>query len=724
MRRVVVVVWWACLALAPVARADDPLASVRARVASDPERALSTLDALGAAAAANPELRYLRSRLLQRLGHTAQALAALPDDLAALPDAVRVDVRARRAVLLASTGDCGAATALVAALEREKVVTPALVGAAVECALAAGDVKHARRRLDSLAGRDQDSFALRLRLADVLQAQGARDEAARELRALLVTAPDHALAPEAERRFGLLGGAPLSLDERAERAERLTRARRPEAALVELGETPPRVKEAQARWWHLRGMALFAMRTRYAEASRALTRAARLGGATVAADAFHAARALARSGEDRAAVAAYRRLVERYPKSRFASEARYLAADVALRLGLPRAERDMRAFVDGPGARDEPTLASEGLFQLGLRAFAQRRFREAEDLFQRHARRGGDTMARARGSYWVARAAQAAGRRVLAVERYRATIAVEALHWYALLSAARLRALGEDPGDPFVADADGGASVTTRSAKHDAPAMLASVALPAEVDFYARLGLLEDAVGALRAAEPSLRGGGAGDAALARAYRDLGEYPRPVWLASHEHGELLARPAAPDNAWAWEAAYPRPYADAVATAARDAKLDADLIHAVMRKESEFDPSVVSYADAIGLMQLLPKTAEKIARARREEYRRELLFDPATSIRWGAHYLGNLNRQFDGQSLLAVAAYNAGEHKVEPWLAHEARGGKVELDLFVERIPIEQTRNYVRRVACAWARYAYLRDPARGWPLELPTTLHR
>ena len=55
---------------------------------------------------------------------------------------------------------------------------------------------------------------------------------------------------------------------------------------------------------------------------------------------------------------------------------------------------------------------------------------------------------------------------------------------------------------------------------------------------------------------------------------------------------------------------------------------------------------------------------------------------------------------------------------------EAQGGKAELDLFVERIPIVQTRNCVRRVVGAWARYAYLRNPAAGWPLDLPAALQR
>jgi soluble lytic murein transglycosylase len=72
---------------------------------------------------------------------------------------------------------------------------------------------------------------------------------------------------------------------------------------------------------------------------------------------------------------------------------------------------------------------------------------------------------------------------------------------------------------------------------------------------------------------------------------------------------------------------------------------------------------------------------------------------------------------------AIAAYNAGEHKVDEWLKRAARRAKnVELDWFVEDIPFEQTRNYVRLVVTSWARYAYLEQPEAAWPISLPHTL--
>jgi soluble lytic murein transglycosylase len=62
--------------------------------------------------------------------------------------------------------------------------------------------------------------------------------------------------------------------------------------------------------------------------------------------------------------------------------------------------------------------------------------------------------------------------------------------------------------------------------------------------------------------------------------------------------------------------------------------------------------------------------------------------------------------------LSIAAYNAGKNRVRRWLAES---GKMELDRFVERIPFNETRNYVRRVSTHYARYSYLDDPSSGWP---------
>jgi soluble lytic murein transglycosylase len=192
-------------------------------------------------------------------------------------------------------------------------------------------------------------------------------------------------------------------------------------------------------------------------------------------------------------------------------------------------------------------------------------------------------------------------------------------------------------------------------------------------------------------------------------------------LARSAMGADLGRPPTGAARRAWAFAYPRPYRTLVETEAAAAGLPPTLIWAVMRQESSFDADVVSTADARGLLQLLPTTAARVARELGVPFQESQLDVPMHNVRLGARYLGALLTRYRGQAVLAIAAYNGGPHAVDGWL--DAFGDR-PTDEFVERIPFDQTRNYVRRVTSAWARYRYLYEGDGDWPFEIPLTLVR
>ena len=184
-------------------------------------------------------------------------------------------------------------------------------------------------------------------------------------------------------------------------------------------------------------------------------------------------------------------------------------------------------------------------------------------------------------------------------------------------------------------------------------------------------------------------------------------------VVREERAELARRPD-PQNMWIWRAAYPEAFRGAVAPAARAQGLDPEYLWAIMRQESGYEPEAVSYADAIGLLQLIPQTASRVAEGLGVPFVREMLFDPAWNARLAAQYNARLRRAHGVP--LAFAAYNGGGHRVTAWLRDRA---PMDLDHFVERMPITQTKNYARRVTSHYARYVYLREDDGQWPFELP-----
>ncbi|MBO7126826.1 transglycosylase SLT domain-containing protein [bacterium] len=129
------------------------------------------------------------------------------------------------------------------------------------------------------------------------------------------------------------------------------------------------------------------------------------------------------------------------------------------------------------------------------------------------------------------------------------------------------------------------------------------------------------------------------------------------------------------------------------------------VFSIARQESLFDTSAISSSYAIGLLQLLPATAQTLAT--REGYGKietKDLQKPLTNIRFGVRFLADLVKKFDGQIALAAASYNAGPNRIKKWLENDP---KRELDEFIEDIPIFQTRNYVKKVMTNYAVYHYI-----------------
>ena len=150
--------------------------------------------------------------------------------------------------------------------------------------------------------------------------------------------------------------------------------------------------------------------------------------------------------------------------------------------------------------------------------------------------------------------------------------------------------------------------------------------------------------------------------------------------------------------------FPLAYKEVVAGAAIATDIDPQLLFAIARQESAFSPDAKSPAGALGLMQLMPATAKQTARRSGVNYRYHDLLKPEPNIKLGSRYLNSLLSQFDGNRILAAAAYNAGPNRVKKWL--RVSEGKVPFDVWIETIPYKETRGYVQNVLAFSAIYSY------------------
>jgi soluble lytic murein transglycosylase len=156
----------------------------------------------------------------------------------------------------------------------------------------------------------------------------------------------------------------------------------------------------------------------------------------------------------------------------------------------------------------------------------------------------------------------------------------------------------------------------------------------------------------------------------------------------------MAALRSPNDSRVLRAIFPWPNRGAVEAEAREFGLDPLLLVAIVRQESVFDPEALSPAGARGLAQLLPGTATFTARGLDVSFDTEWITVPDLNLHLGAAHLAELLRRFGGRVEPAVAAYNAGVSPVVRWLAH---AGADDPDRFIELIPYQETRGYVRSV---------------------------
>jgi soluble lytic murein transglycosylase len=399
------------------------------------------------------------------------------------------------------------------------------------------------------------------------------------------------------------------------------------------------------------------------------------------------------------------RVEKLFPTHRLADDACLRAALVACDDGdEPHGLAQLESL---PDSYPDGDMGGEALFRVALARLAKQDLDGARDTLDRLIAAGldGGADTAGRGAYFRARVAQLAGDADDAERRYASLLTEHPLGYYMLLAYARLHAIGEGAARAAV-EASAARELPGRFLTGDHPELQSAA-------FERFLALLE--VGEIDSARREAHAGGL----LAD-----GIDPEVLWTVAWAYdragapdlGHSLTRARLldyrdhwPSGRWrlAWEVAYPRVWDGVVARESEAAHVPLPLTWAIMREESAFNADAHSVADAIGLMQLIVPTARATALGTLLPWDEESLRRPEVSIALGTRLLSSLRTSFATDPALAIAAYNGGSGAVRRWLAE--RGGD-DFDVFVEHIPFEETRAYLKRVLSSEAAYAYLYAP--------------
>lgn len=589
---------------------------------------------------------------------------------------------------------------------------------AVELYSQLGASAEARKLIDVVVQRAESAKRSGLALArraraDMLRGGDERGVAQSDYRWLALHAATESAAEGADEQLEALGEK-LTKAQRFERAEKFTSAGMIDATLRELrlmndapGPGPRGVAVLRTQAW-----AYYKSRRDYRKAADLFAQCAQLESAHRVQDSFYSARALSRANEDAEAIVRYEKLARQFPRSGYAEEARFLAARLHFVLGhWQQAERGYAAYLERVRrSQDSGRFAASAREQQVIAQLALGQGAKAEAELARAVAATSDGRTKAALSQLHSVALLQQGKTELAAAGFRRVIEERPLSLGAQLSAARLREMGLEAPLPM--------GPPTSDTSKETPSAL-EIELPYEVERLAGVGLDDYAERLLASQEHEFQRAHAprGGEALCQAYGTLAPARQRFRVGQRVVRErALMQPLTTATRWLWECNYPSPYPEIVEELTTRHDVSSSLVYAIMRQESAFAPHVGSSAGAVGLMQLIAPTAERVAKElgiNPETVDRKV---PATNIELGVFYLARLLRTFDGNVVLASAGYNAGPGAVSRWLA---AAGDQPLDIFAAFIPYQETRNYVRRVLGNRARYDYLQGgDSAVIPLEL------
>jgi soluble lytic murein transglycosylase len=290
--------------------------------------------------------------------------------------------------------------------------------------------------------------------------------------------------------------------------------------------------------------------------------------------------------------------------------------------------------------------------------------------------------------YWLGRIAEDEGDKALARAYYQKLTESYRYYYYANLARGRVTKLGEETADlPSLSKLP-----APPAPPHDWEPPANNVRAQ-KAQLLANAALYDFAVAEMQAASA---GSPPWEAkSVAEIYSEQGSYIRSIEALKRAAPGYFAAEISQIPRPVWEQLFPRPFWEELRRDATANQLDPHLVASLIRQESEFNPGAISHANAMGLMQLLPSVGKGLSKEMKiKHFSSDELLVANTNLLLGTRYFKHMVDHYDGQVEYALAAYNAGEDRVDDW---RKNGNFSDVEEFVESIPFTETREYVQAI---------------------------
>ncbi len=405
--------------------------------------------------------------------------------------------------------------------------------------------------------------------------------------------------------------------------------------------------------------------------------------------------------------------VENYPKHSYADDARLRQAEQFASLKKDAKVTTLLSTI--PKKYPKGDMRAEAMWRLARRSYFRGDYEDASKWLREQIRLvpiERNWWAEGQAHYWLGRSLAKLGKLEEAAKMYQECIRRYPLTYYSLQAFARLKEAWPDAYRASLAEVKSQESPwkgsLLASERYQKPEFRTALML-------ARLeigGATRRQLRALGMPVPAGRTEETEASAIDRLVAtsvllDLaGDYAHSHWMGRWHAVDYRRSWPNGANLGRWQLAYPRAFWGLLQEFAAKYTYPVNLQMAIVREESAFDPSRESWANAIGLTQMIFPTAIDHSKESGIKVTRETLQHPVKNVTIGSHFLQSLQAAFDGRVGLMVPGYNAGRARVRGWIRQRH---KYDLDEFIELIPGDQARRYTKRVLGSYFVYSYLHD---------------